>query len=374
MTYAETIEYLVGLEAVRGWDLKLERVRDALSHLGSPERAQPSILIAGTNGKGSTAALVHAALGAQGLRVGLYTSPHLVHFTERIRIGDDEIERNRVVADVARIRRIAPPEESGLTFFEVSTLLAFLAFAERAVDVAVLEVGLGGRLDATNVVEPIVSAIVSIGLDHQSYLGSTLPAIAREKAGVMRQGRAVVLGSGIPEDARSALEDEAQRVGARIVEAGTWEDRVPAVGLRGAHMRGNGAVALAILSEVAAVEPRLRASEAAVVRGFARAYWPALRGCASWPSTTCASNTAFPEGRARTPPVWRRGFSRSGRKRSPPWKWSRERAGSSTSTSTASSSSRSPCSVAIPIRTTSFRSSASEWPDPLRLRLSCAPE
>ena len=274
MTYAETIEYLVGLEAVRGWDLKLERVRDALSHLGSPERAQPSILIAGTNGKGSTAALVHAALGAQGLRVGLYTSPHLVHFTERIRIGDDEVERNRVVADVARIRRIAPPEESGLTFFEVSTLLAFLAFAERAVDVAVLEVGLGGRLDATNVVEPIVSAIVSIGLDHQSYLGSTLPAIAREKAGVMRQGRAVVLGSGIPGDARSALEDEAQRIGARIVEAGTWEDRVPAIGLRGAHMRGNGAVALAILSEVAAVEPRLRASEAAVVRGFARAYWP----------------------------------------------------------------------------------------------------
>jgi dihydrofolate synthase/folylpolyglutamate synthase len=274
MTYAETVAYLVGLEATRGWDLKLERVRAALLRLGSPERSYPSVLIAGTNGKGSTAALTHAALVAQGLRVGLYTSPHLVHFTERIRIGDAEIDRESVIDGVARIRRAAPPEESGLTFFEVTTLLAFLAFAESAVDVAVLEVGLGGRLDATNVVEPSVAAIVSIGLDHQDFLGTTLAEIAHEKAGVMRPGRPVVLGSGMPVDARAALEAEAMRVGAVIVEATAFVDRVPALALHGAHMRRNAAVSRALLAELAAVAPELGVGDEAVACGFARVRWP----------------------------------------------------------------------------------------------------
>ncbi|MEO2169035.1 MAG: bifunctional folylpolyglutamate synthase/dihydrofolate synthase, partial [bacterium] len=162
MTYAETVEYLCGLEASRGWDLKLERVRAALAALGSPEAEYPAVLIAGTNGKGTTAALTAAAFARAGVRVGLYTSPHLVHFTERIRIDGDEIARDAVVALVAEILRVAPPAETGLTFFEVTTLVALLAFSAADVDLAILEVGLGGRLDATNVVEPLASAVVSI--------------------------------------------------------------------------------------------------------------------------------------------------------------------------------------------------------------------
>jgi dihydrofolate synthase/folylpolyglutamate synthase len=278
VTYDETLAYLLGLEAVRGWDLKLERVRSALERLGSPERTVPSLLIAGTNGKGSTAALCHASLRASGRRVGLYTSPHLVRFTERIRVDESEIEPGEVVAGVARIRRLVPPEESGLTFFEVATLLALGTFAAHAVDVAVLEVGLGGRLDATNVVEPVVSAIVSVGFDHQDYLGTSLAQIAREKAGVMRPGRAVVLGPAIPAEARIALIAEADRIGARLVPAESVVPHVPPVALRGAHMRRNAAVARAVLEELGAAAPSLRLDDDAIRSGFARVRWPGRLG------------------------------------------------------------------------------------------------
>ncbi len=272
--YDDVLAYLYGLEARRGWDLKLERVRRALVRLGSPERAYPSLLVAGTNGKGSTAALVHAALSAAGRRVGLFTSPHLVHFAERIRIGDAEISPAEVVAGVERIRAVAPPEETGLTFFEMATLLALLAFAERGVDAAVLEVGLGGRLDATNAVEPLASAIVSIGLDHEDYLGSGLASIAREKAGVMRPGRATVLGADLRPEAAAALEAVAGRTGARLVRAAADPGPEVELALAGAHMRRNAAVAGALLEELAAVEPGLRVSPEERRRGFASVRWP----------------------------------------------------------------------------------------------------
>lgn len=273
MGYDETIDYLVGLEATRGWDLKLERVRAALAALEAPDRAYPSVLIAGTNGKGSTAAMLHAALGAGGLTAGLYTSPHLVQFTERIRIGDREIERDAVVEGVERIARRVDVAGSGLTFFEVTTLLALLAFADARVDVAVLEVGLGGRLDATNVVEPIASAVTSIAYDHEEYLGETLDAIAREKAGVMRRGRVTVLGGGLDPVARAALLDEGARRGAKLVEA---VDLPPhALALGGAHMRRNAAVACGLLDAVGAAEPRLRVGDAAAIsRAFSGVRWP----------------------------------------------------------------------------------------------------
>lgn len=272
MTYAETIEYLYGLEATRGWDLKLERVRAALDGLGRPDRRYPSVLIAGTNGKGTTAALTHAALCAAGHRAGLYTSPHLVHFTERIRVGSREIDEARVVEGIARIRRCAPPEETGLTFFEMATLLAFWEFAEAEIDVAVLEVGLGGRLDATNVVEPICSAVTSIGLDHQQWLGETLAEIAREKAGVMRAGRPVVLGPALPEEAQSALVDAADACGARLVPASSCAP--VAVGLPGRAARDDAAVSLALLEELARAEPGLAVDPAARARGFRDVRWP----------------------------------------------------------------------------------------------------
>jgi len=271
--YDETIDYLVGLEATRGWDLKLERVRAALAALGAPDRAYPSVLIAGTNGKGSTAAMTHAALGATGRTLGLYTSPHLVQFTERIRIGGREIERELVVEGVDRIRRQVDVAGSGLTFFEVTTLLALHAFAEARVDAAVLEVGLGGRLDATNVVEPIASAVTSIDFDHEDYLGDTLDAIAREKAGVMRQDRVTVLGSGLDPVARAALLDEGARRGAILVEAADLPSHALALG--GAHMRRNAAVACGLLDAVGAAEPRLRVDDAAAVaRALSGVRWP----------------------------------------------------------------------------------------------------
>ncbi|HEY8514982.1 MAG TPA: folylpolyglutamate synthase/dihydrofolate synthase family protein [Candidatus Binatia bacterium] len=275
MTYDQTIAWLVGLEATRGWDLKLERVRAALARLGSPERRYPSVLIAGTNGKGSTAAIVHAALGAAGRQIGLYTSPHLVHFTERIRIGDAEIARDDVVRLVRELRAAVDVEGTGLTFFEVGTLLALVAFAEAGVDLAVLEVGLGGRLDATNVVEPIASAVTAIDYDHEEWLGETLADIAREKAGVMRPGKPFVLGPGIAAPARDALLAEAARIGARVVEVkeGTVAD-VHALALSGEHMRRNAAVAGSLLEVIGAAEPRLAVDDATFERALRSVRWP----------------------------------------------------------------------------------------------------
>jgi dihydrofolate synthase/folylpolyglutamate synthase len=272
VAYDETIAWLLGLEATRGWDLKLERVRAALLRLGSPEKAYPAVLIAGTNGKGSTAAMVHAVLGAAGKRAGLYTSPHLVNFTERIRIGNAEIARSDVVRLVDDIRARVDVAGTGLTFFEVGTLLALLAFAERRVDAAVLEVGLGGRLDATNVVEPIVSAVTAIGFDHEDYLGSTLDAIAREKAGVMRAGRVTVLGGAMPAEAHAALLDEARRRGAIAVEAPPEPSAALALG--GGHMRRNAAVACGLIAAIGAAEPGLRVDHAAWTRGLHEVRWP----------------------------------------------------------------------------------------------------
>jgi dihydrofolate synthase/folylpolyglutamate synthase len=274
VTYDEAIEYLFGLEATLGWDFKLDRVRAALALLGHPERRYPSLLVAGTNGKGSTSAMVHSALGEAGLKVGLYTSPHLVSFTERTRIGFAEIARDRVADTVTRLRGSMEAAAIPLTFFEMGTVLSLLAFAEDEVDVAVLEVGLGGRLDATNAVEPIASAVVSIGFDHQAFLGETLDAIAREKAGVMRRDRPVVLGPEIASEARDALLDEAARIGARVVEADPARPELDRIALRGAHMRRNGAVAISLLESLARSEPRLGVSDEALREGLSRVRWP----------------------------------------------------------------------------------------------------
>ena len=272
--YDEVLEWLYGLEVARGWDLKLERVRSALTALGSPERRYPTVLVAGTNGKGSTVAMVHSIAQAAGLRSGLYTSPHLVHFTERIRIDRSEIGREAVVEGVARIRRCMESRDIPLTFFEVATVLAFHHFAESSVDLAILEVGLGGRLDATNVSEPCVSAVTSIGFDHQEFLGTTLAEIAREKAGVMRAGRPVILGEGMPPEAGRALHTEAGRVGARVVEARDVELATPATGPPGAPMRCNPSVAAALVAALQTSLATQRLTSAAVAAGLASASWP----------------------------------------------------------------------------------------------------
>lgn len=192
--YEELLASLYRLEAAKGIDFKLDRVAQVLQTLGKPHRRFPSIHVAGTNGKGSVAAMLHAMLSAVGWRVGLYTSPHLVRLTERIRIGRDEIDEDAVVDLAGEVRHAAGQSGVELTFFEFLTVLGFLHFARQRVDLAVVEVGLGGRLDATNVLDPVASVITSIGLDHQEFLGDTLAAIAAEKAGIIKAGRPVIIG------------------------------------------------------------------------------------------------------------------------------------------------------------------------------------
>lgn len=205
---ADAVAYLLGLQR-HGIKLGLETMRALLAPLGNPHRAFRSLHIAGTNGKGSTAALVAAILRAAGYRVGLYTSPHLVDFRERIRIDGEEISDSALATLTARVRDAVPP---GLnpTFFECTTAIAFAHFAACYVDVAVIEVGLGGRFDATNVIEPIVSCITTIARDHEAYLGRELTAIAGEKAGIIKSAVPVVVGR---------VEAEPAAVIARIAEA-----------------------------------------------------------------------------------------------------------------------------------------------------------
>ena len=184
-SYAGTLRYLYGLQ-YRGMKFGLRNIRSLLADAGNPERAFASIHIAGTNGKGSTAAFLASILREAGCRTGLYTSPHLVRFTERIRIDGREMAERRLV-EYVRILRPAI-ERTKATFFEATTCVAFLYFADEGVDAAVIETGLGGRLDATNVVTPLLSIITNVSLDHTDYLGTTIRAIAREKGGIIKAG------------------------------------------------------------------------------------------------------------------------------------------------------------------------------------------
>jgi dihydrofolate synthase/folylpolyglutamate synthase len=199
MNPAECRDYLGRLEQF-GIKLGLENIVTLLEALGDPHRAFPSIHVAGTNGKGSVSAMLDGVLRAHGLRAGLYTSPHLVAVEERIRVGGRAISPQRFRGLLGRVKEVSERLlasgrlASYPTFFEVLTALAFLDFGERKVDVAVLEVGMGGRFDATNVVRPLVSVITTISKDHEQYLGTTLREIAFEKAGVIKPGVPVVCG------------------------------------------------------------------------------------------------------------------------------------------------------------------------------------
>ena len=193
-SYSETLDRIYNL---RGGviDLRLDRMERALALFNHPEKTFPSFHIAGTNGKGSTAAMLHRILCLGGYRTALYTSPHLVSFTERIRIGDQEISPDEVVALAEEVWQRTLAADVALTFFEFVTVMAFVYFARQGIDVAVVEVGLGGRLDATNLVTPVVSMITTISKDHEAYLGSDLQSIAREKAGIIKAEVPVVLGA-----------------------------------------------------------------------------------------------------------------------------------------------------------------------------------
>ncbi len=317
--YEETIAYLTGLEVSAGWDLKLERMRAALARRGHPEARWPALHVAGTNGKGSTAAMLDAVLTAAGHRTGLYTSPHLVDFTERIRIGGRTIPRATVVALVAELRAELEAAGIALTHFEFATLLAFEWFARVGIDVGVIEVGLGGRLDATNLVEPAVTAITSIAHDHEAWLGHDLAAIAGEKAGILKAGVPLALGR-VPPEAEAIIAARAAALHVPITRAGVdgrleetpegLEFRAPGVvwdglrlGLPGGFQRDNAAVALMVL---ALVRGRVPVPLAAVKDGLARVHWPGrLAVVATGPLTVLdgAHNPAGVETLARELPA-----------------------------------------------------------------------
>ena len=193
---ANTLRYLFGLQ-YRGMKFGLRNIRALLAIAGHPENAFPSVHVAGTNGKGSTSAFLASMFREAGCRTGLYTSPHLVRFTERITVNGKEIPDEQL-AYYVRVLRPAI-EETRATFFEATTCIAFLYFADTGVDVAVVEAGLGGRLDATNVLRPMISVVTNVTFDHMEFLGTTIQKIAREKAGIIKRGVPVVTASDNPE-------------------------------------------------------------------------------------------------------------------------------------------------------------------------------
>jgi dihydrofolate synthase/folylpolyglutamate synthase len=296
MSYQETIAYLFGLQK-HGIKLGLANSRALMEGMGDPHRRFRSVHIAGTNGKGSTAAFLAMMLQQAGYRVGLYTSPHLVDFTERIRVDGVPVSEDQVVALAERVRvaaRRLVAQDGGTiipTFFEVTTTMAFAYFAEAAVDVAVVEAGMGGRLDSTNVIMPLVSVITNIDLEHTEFLGTTVEQIAGEKAGIIKPGVPVVTGAAQPE-AIAVLEREAARHGAPLyrlqrdfgpeqVRSGpvqrfdhrgirtAYRDLV--IALRGGYQVTNACLALAAVE--CATAQGLAVPEQAVRRGLETTVW-----------------------------------------------------------------------------------------------------
>jgi dihydrofolate synthase/folylpolyglutamate synthase len=253
----------------------LERMKRALEGLGHPERGFPSLQVAGTNGKGSTCAMAAEALSRAGHRVGLYTSPHLARFHERIQVGGVPIPDADLAVAIEEVRRACPWHEAGdeagrLTYFEFATLAALAHFRRAGVGAAVLEVGLGGRFDATTAVTPLVTAVSRIGLDHVQLLGESLAGIAREKAGIFKPGVPAVVAFAQPPEAMAALREEADRRGAPLQVAGEgWDGPVS---LAGPHQQGNAALAAAALRHLDGAG--LRVSEEAIAEGIATARWP----------------------------------------------------------------------------------------------------
>lgn len=290
------VDYLYSL-TLHGIKLGLSNIRALLEAAGNPQDAYPCIHVAGTNGKGSTLAMLGAMLQAAGYRVGRFTSPHLVRLNERFQINgvmikdgalDDEIERFRAISE----QRDYPP-----TFFELNTAIAFHWFARERVDVALIETGMGGRLDSTNVITPVACAVTNIDLEHTQYLGETVEEIAYEKAGIIKKDVPVVIGE-TRSSPRSVLLSRARHEGApasmlerdftfslsgppldqRIsYESATMAIEDAPLALNGAFQGANAAIAIAVAEACAPRFPRL--DRAAILSGLAQAKWPCRMEC-----------------------------------------------------------------------------------------------
>jgi dihydrofolate synthase/folylpolyglutamate synthase len=286
---AKTIDWLYSLES-RGEIYKLERMEAALDVIGNPHRRLRAVHIAGTKGKGSVAAMLDSCLRAAGYRTGLYTKPHLVNLAERTRIAGAEIPAPQMLDYIERLRAIYDRAGLALTFFEFTVAMMFLYFAEQNVDIAIVETGLGGRLDSTNVVTPILSVITPIGFDHMEYLGYTITAIAGEKGGIIKNDVPVVIGARDPEARQTLTSIAAQRRSAvRLIDRDfSYTSHAPAhrldydglglrlrdleIALAGPFQHENAAIAAATLEALRAQGWRI--DEAAIRRGLGDIYWP----------------------------------------------------------------------------------------------------
>ena len=276
--YAAVTEYLYALKA-GGVKFGIDRMRRLAEVLGHPERSYPVIHVAGTNGKGSVAAMVESILRASGRRTGLYTSPHLVKLGERVQVDRRLLTEAEIVAYAAELKPaadricVSAPDEQP-TFFEFMTAMAFLQFQRKHVEVAVVEVGMGGRLDATNVVEPEVSVITSIGLDHCAELGDTVEKIAREKAGIIKSRRPVVIGLLPPAAERVVREIAAAHDAPVHAVRDVFGENIsgyPRTNLEGDYQRWNAATATLVTR---LLPTDLRPTDAAVARGLLGVNWP----------------------------------------------------------------------------------------------------
>ncbi|MDB6128810.1 MAG: Bifunctional folylpolyglutamate synthase/dihydrofolate synthase, partial [Verrucomicrobia bacterium] len=248
--YAAVTEALFALKP-QGGKFGIDRMRTLAAALGHPEKLVPAIHVAGTNGKGSVSAMVDSILREAGWRVGLFTSPHLVKLGERVQVDRQVLSEEEIVAYMAELTPIAAriaqaqPDESP-SFFEYMTAMALLQFARKRCHAAVLETGLGGRLDATNIVSPEVSVITSIGMDHCEYLGNEIGLIAREKAGIIKPGRPVVMGR-VPREAEDVIRAVAGAQGSELFsvaeEFGDDVGAYPETNLEGDYQRWNAATA-----------------------------------------------------------------------------------------------------------------------------------
>lgn len=286
-SYEATLKRLYGLQRF-GIKLGLETVSALLSELGNPQRRFHALHVAGTNGKGSVAAMTASILHAAGVRVGLYTSPHVLDFCERIKIQGIDIPHDRVVDLFARVQAL-PSFLVQPTFFEVATVMAFQYFAEEEVDIGVIEVGMGGRFDATNVCHPLGTIITNVSFDHERYLGPSLPDIAFEKAGIIKRRVPVVVGP-VERDVFTVLQERAQHKNAPLIafgkeflcvshDAGSFDvtgTRAEYLNLRcsleGRHQAVNAACSIVALES--GVMPLLSISERIIRRGLESVTWP----------------------------------------------------------------------------------------------------
>jgi len=277
--YPAVQDYLFGLKTA-GVKFGVDRMRILSALLGNPERAVPCVHVAGTNGKGSVSAMLESVLRASGRRTGLYTSPHLVRLGERVQVDRRILSEAEITAFVGELQPVADriASEGGLddrpTFFEFMTAMAFLQFARKRCECSVIEVGLGGRLDATNIVLPEVCVVTSIGLDHCDMLGNSLGAIAAEKAGIIKPGRPVVIGR-VPREAEATLRGVAASRGSRVVsvreEFGEDIARYPGTNLEGDYQRWNAATATLAAG---LLRPEFGVSGLSIESGLQAVDWP----------------------------------------------------------------------------------------------------